>query len=99
MAPRLAYAGVGVAFFLFSLYIFLQHRHVLEYSKQVKEESDRRRREQLQSIINGTQVGLITLDDKGTGSEFESGIPEHVRAGNQPSKCIDYRLPHSRIAF
>ena len=65
MLPRLIYAAIGVAFFLFSVYIFLQHRRVLEYSQQVKDEADRYRREQLQSIINATQVGLITLDDNG----------------------------------
>ena len=59
------YSAIGIAFFLFSFYTFLQHRRVLAYAKEVRDKSDRHRREEMQSIIRNTQVGLLTLDHRG----------------------------------
>jgi len=59
------YSALVIGLFLLSIYIGLEHKHVLEYAKQREQQSNQRRRAQLQSVIDNTQVGLLTLDSQG----------------------------------
>jgi len=78
------YSGLVIGFFLLSIYIALRHKYMLEYTKQRELEANQRRRAQLQSVINNTQVGLLTLDSQGLILSVNPVFRNMITASNEP---------------
>ena len=56
------YVSIANVFILFSSYIFVQNKRAIKAARIMEEAANKKRRAELQAVINSTQVGIVTLD-------------------------------------
>lgn len=62
VVKKTIYSGIFIFLALLSLYLFLRHRAIVQYARLMEEKSNEKRRTELQSIIDSTQVALVIAD-------------------------------------
>jgi two-component system C4-dicarboxylate transport sensor histidine kinase DctB len=62
---KTVYSSLIIALLLYSLYVFIKHRRLIEDTRKIKEKTNKKHHVEMQLIIDQTKVGILTLDQKG----------------------------------